>query len=144
MTQKAFSPVFWATKVATNLMALAPMGEVAQKLAIGGPDYGHFTLTRFFGLHTGVLPALLVGFLVLHISLFRRHGITPHTSDGREDEYFWPNQVLKDGVACLLLLIVVLLACVHFRVDQVVAMDLAEENRGAHLTAPADGVEFRS
>ena len=52
------------------------IGPDLQKLVIGGADYGHHTLTRFFALHAGVLPALLVAFIVAHVSLFRRHGIT--------------------------------------------------------------------
>ena len=46
-----------------------------QQLVVGGADYGHYTLTRFFALHAGVLPGLLVFFLVLHVAIFRRHGI---------------------------------------------------------------------
>ena len=44
-------------------------------MVVGGTDYGHHTLTRFFALHAGVLPGLLIVFLVLHVALFRRHGI---------------------------------------------------------------------
>ncbi len=69
--QKGYS----ATKVATNLMVLAPQGEAQQTLVVGGIDYGHATLTRFFALHAGVLPILLAVFLVVHVALFRRHGI---------------------------------------------------------------------
>ena len=39
---------YWATKVATNMIALLPiMGEPLQRLVVGGSDYGHHTLTRF-------------------------------------------------------------------------------------------------
>jgi len=69
---------FWATRVATNLMNLVPFaGPEMQKLVVGGTEYGHHTLTRFFALHAGVLPGLLVLLIVGHIYLFRRHGITP-------------------------------------------------------------------
>src|SRR6516165_7775663 len=52
---------YWATRVATNLTSLTPVvGKEMQQLVVGGPDYGHHTLTRFFALHAGVLPALLV------------------------------------------------------------------------------------
>src|ERR1043166_9058203 len=45
---------YWATKVATNLVVAIPgIGPGLQKLIIGGPDYGHLTLTRFFALHAG-------------------------------------------------------------------------------------------
>src|SRR5205814_10119208 len=61
----------WATKVATNIMAITPMiGPQLQRLIIGGPNYGHHTLTRFFALHAGVLPALIVVLVIAHIYLF--------------------------------------------------------------------------
>jgi len=56
---------------------------------VGGTEYGHHTLTRFFALHAGVLPALLVLFLVPHLALFRRHGIKAHADGRRPDQYFW-------------------------------------------------------
>ncbi len=106
---------YWATKVATELAALPPVvGGYIQKIVVGGNEYGHFTLTRFFALHAGVLPGLLVGFLVLHLAMFRKHGITAHSSDKRPDQMFWPMQVLKDGVACAILFgLVVYVAIIH-------------------------------
>ncbi len=99
---------YWATKVATELMALPPGGEQLQKLAVGGSQYGHATLTRFFAMHAGVLPALLAIVLGLHLAMFRKHGITAKSSPKRPDEYFWPKQVFKDAVGCLFLLIAAL------------------------------------
>ena len=100
---------YWATRVATNLMGLVPVvGGDLQQLVVGGSDYGHYTLTRFFALHAGLLPALLIGFLVLHIAIFRRHGIHATNPTRRADTTFWPDQVLKDAVACLAVLAVVL------------------------------------
>ena len=59
---------YWATKVATNMVAITPfIGESLQKIVIGGADYGHHTLTRFFELHAGVLPGLLILLIVVHI-----------------------------------------------------------------------------
>jgi quinol-cytochrome oxidoreductase complex cytochrome b subunit/mono/diheme cytochrome c family protein len=117
---------FWATNVATNLMTLVPfVGKEVQQLALGGGEYGHHTLTRFFAMHAGVLPAMLVGFLGLHLALFRRHGIKAKITSGRADSYFFPNQVLYDGLACMALLIVVLMFAW----------------RGAELGAPADPSE---
>ena len=83
-------------------------GDELQQLVVGGPDYGHHTLTRFFVLHAGVLPGLLILFLVLHIALFRRHGLCARQPIRRPDCTFWPDQVLKDAVACLAVLVVVL------------------------------------
>lgn len=117
---------YWATKVATELMSLPPGGAHIQKLVVGGQDYGHYTLTRFFAMHAGVLPVLLIAVLGLHVAMFRKHGITAIGAKARPAEYFWPGQVLKDAVACLLLVGVVVGLVVW---------------RGAELGPPAEPTE---
>lgn len=120
---------YWATRVATNLMGVVPVvGEGMQELVVGGSEYGHHTVSRFFALHAGVLPGLLVLFLALHIAVFRRHGITAKLPLKRPDSTFWPDQVLKDGVACLAVLAVVIGLTVYFRT----------QHGGVDLAAPAD------
>jgi ubiquinol-cytochrome c reductase cytochrome b subunit len=115
---------YWATQVATKIAGTVPVvGAQMQKVVVGGPEYGHHTLTRFFALHAGVLPALLIGFLVLHIAVFRRHGITAKEPLRRPDQAFWPDQILKDAVACLAVLATVLVLVFYM---------------GAELGAPAD------
>ena len=115
---------YYATQVATEIMGATPLvGPYVQKLAQGGAEYGHHTLTRFFALHAGVLPALLVAFLGLHIYVFRRHAIHVKNPDRKPDEKFWPDQILKDAVACLLVLAVVLGLAIW---------------KGSELTAPAN------
>ena len=115
---------YWATQVATKIAGTVPwVGEYLQKIAIGGPEYGHHTLTRFFALHAGVLPGLLIAFLVLHIAVFRRHGITARDPEARPDQAFWPDQILKDAIACLAVLATVLFLVFFL---------------GADLGAPAD------
>ena len=133
---------YWATNVATNLATLVPfVGKDLQQLAVGGNEYGHHTLTRFFAMHAGVLPMLLVIFLVLHVAIFRRHGIMAKITPGRADEYFWPRQVLFDGIGCLVLLAVVLLCVIHFDLNGLMKGNLPVAHRGAELGAPADPSE---
>jgi ubiquinol-cytochrome c reductase cytochrome b subunit len=116
---------FWATKVATNIVAITPgVGLSLEKILVGGPDYGNATLTRFFALHAGVLPGALILLLVGHIYLFRRHGLTAKTPLRRPDAAFWPDQVLKDTVACLAVLAAVLVLTIR--------------HHGAELGPPAD------
>lgn len=119
---------YYATKVATNIAGSAPViGPQLQQIAQGGAAYGHHTLTRFFALHAGLLPALLTGFLALHVYVFRRHGITvPHNAEGKPADTFWPKQVLFDAVGCLVVLGVVMFFAL---------------TREAELTAPADAGE---
>ena len=116
---------YWATAVATNLMAEVPLiGTALQKIVVGGSEYGHHTLTRFFALHAGVLPATLVALVVAHIYLFRKHGIHVKEPRPKRDSYFWPDQVLKDAIACLAVLLAVVALTIYFR--------------GAPLGPPAD------
>lgn len=115
---------YYATQVTTNIMSATPVvGAEVQTMAQGGTEYGHLTLTRFFAMHAGILPAMLVGFLVLHIYVFRRHGLTVHDPNHAPETNFWPDQVLKDAIACLAVLAVVMLLALF---------------KGAELSAPAD------
>jgi ubiquinol-cytochrome c reductase cytochrome b subunit len=136
---------YWATNVATNLATLVPfVGKDLQQLAVGGNEYGHHTLTRFFAMHTGVLPALLIIFLVAHIMVFRRHGITAKITPGRADEHFWPKQVLFDAIGCAVLLGIVLLCVVQFDLGAVTGGSRPLTSLGAELGAPADPAEAYS
>jgi ubiquinol-cytochrome c reductase cytochrome b subunit len=134
---------YWATRVATNLAGLVPLvGPALQQVIVGGPDYGHHTLTRFFALHAGFLPGTLVVMLAAHIALFRRHGLCAKRPFTKPDAMFWPDQVLKDAVACLAVMAVVL------GVILVPALRATLEGRpiewghlGAELGAPADPSE---
>ena len=119
---------FWATAVSTNIIALSPfIGDGAQAVIVGGANYGHHTLTRFFALHAGVIPGMIIAFVVGHVYLFRRHGITPKKPLKKHDEGFWPEQVLRDAVACLAVLLVVVFFIMRYH--------------GAPLGAPADPSE---
>lgn len=117
---------FWATKVATNIMGGAPVvGPYLQKIVVGGADYGNQTVTRFYGLHVGILPVLFVLAMVAHILLFRRHGLTPPKNHERWGEgKFWPEQLFYDVAFSVLVLLVVL--------------GLMAWEGGANLDAPAD------
>jgi ubiquinol-cytochrome c reductase cytochrome b subunit len=105
------------------------VGVGLQQALVGGSEYGHHTLTRFFALHAGVLPATLVLLLVGHVYLFRRFGVTVRepVPENAKDAHFWPEQVLRDGVAALAVMAAVLA--------------LVLWTGGAHLGAPADPTE---
>lgn len=119
---------YWATAVSTNLVGLGPIiGTPMQTLLVGGVSYGHQTLSRFLALHAGVIPGVIILFIVGHVYLFRRHGITPKEPLVRAEGNFWPEQVLRDVVACLAVLVVVLFFVIR--------------NHGAPLGAPADPAE---
>jgi ubiquinol-cytochrome c reductase cytochrome b subunit len=116
---------FWATKVATSIAAVTPgIGLALQRVVMGGPNYGNETLTRFFAIHAGILPGTVIVLIVLHIYLFRRAGITAKKPFRKPDADYWPDQVLKDVVACLAVLAAILIIVIS--------------NHGAELGPPAD------
>jgi len=131
---------YWATIVATNLAGIVPVvGPSLQQLVIGGPEYGHHTLTRFFALHAGFLPATLVLFLVVHLALFRKHGLHAKQPLTKPDAMFWPDQVLKDAVAMLAVMAVVLGVILVPAVRAMLAGEVVQPGHlGAELGAPAD------
>jgi ubiquinol-cytochrome c reductase cytochrome b subunit len=134
---------YWATIVATNLAGIVPfVGPSLQQLVVGGPEYGHHTLTRFFALHAGFLPAALVLFLVVHLALFRKHGLHAKRPLVRPDAMFWPDQVLKDAVAMLAVMAVVLGVILVPAVRTMLAGEAVDWGHvGAELGAPADPSE---
>ncbi len=117
---------YWATRVATNIMGTVPVvGAAVQKLAQGGDSYGHHTLTRFYALHVGVLPAAFVALIVAHVALFRKHGVTPPAhADLKKVDKFFPKQLAYDALAALVAFAVV--------------VALVVKDHGAPLDAPAD------
>ncbi len=119
---------YWATKVATSIAGMTPVvGAGLSRVLVGGAEYGHHTLTRFFALHAGVLPGLIALCIVAHVYLFRRHGVKPREPVKKPDGHFWPDQMLRDGMACLVVMATVLL--------------LVLWTHGAPLGAPADPVK---
>jgi ubiquinol-cytochrome c reductase cytochrome b subunit len=119
---------YWSTKVVTNLVGNVPVvGDAMQRTVVGDANYGHHTLTRFFALHAGVLPALLVMLIIAHIALFRKHGLTPKLPKKKRDGMFFPDQVLMDAVACCVVMLAVLGLVWYFK--------------GAALGAPANPAE---
>ena len=90
---------------------------------------------------------VLVLLLVLHLALFRRHGIKPPESAMAEEAsaerlgVFWPDQVLRDALACAAVLAVLLLLSWLRPAELVAPADPAEpfaEQR--RLTQPHQGV----
>lgn len=102
---------YWATNVATNIAGSLPeIGAEVKQQAVGGPDSGNHTLTRFYALHVAILPGSLILLLIAHIAIFRRHGVTskenqeglvtkPENEHGAEP--FWPRQAFYDMIACM-------------------------------------------
>ena len=98
---------FFATKVGTDIMADVPLvGGFLARLLRGGDQITGGTLTRFFGFHVAVLPALMTAVLGTHLFLVQWHGMS--VPPGVEQEgrpaktmKFVPNFLLRDIVGWL-------------------------------------------
>jgi ubiquinol-cytochrome c reductase cytochrome b subunit len=91
---------YWATTVTINVARGTPViGEFLASVLRGGPELGALTLGRWYAGHVFVLPAVLVVFVVAHMFLMRRHGISGPIRPGRGPaRHFFPWHVMKDTV----------------------------------------------
>src|SRR5438132_13536654 len=134
---------FWATQVATNIAGNLPvLGPWMQKIIVGGPVYGHHTLTRFFTLHVAVLPPLVVVLTIAHLTVFRRHGVTtPAATQG--EGWFWPDQAFRDMLVSMLIFAVLLTLVVWGDGHKIEPADPAAVSTPDHSGAGAPGLYER-
>lgn len=68
---------FFATKVGTEITGTIPLiGGFLLKFLRGGEEISGATLTRFYGFHVAILPALMTLFLVIHLLLIQIQGMS--------------------------------------------------------------------
>lgn len=68
---------FFATRVGTDIAATVPMvGGGLVRFLRGGGDVSGATLTRLFGFHVAILPAIATALVGLHLLLIQRHGMS--------------------------------------------------------------------
>src|SRR2546425_2759673 len=98
---------YWGTVVGTNIAGLAPgLGKHVKVFLRGGDQVGAMTLSRFYAIHVILLPGFIIGFIAVHLSLMRRHGITAppgHESDPERRE-FYPEHAARDAIMMTLVM----------------------------------------
>lgn len=118
----------WSTIVAAEQAGRVPVvGHWLARLIMGGQTVGGSTLSRFFAYHVFFIPALIFGFIFLHLVLVLRHGISEKPDANRpvdpktyrawyEDMLkrvgvpFWPDAAWRDAIfgVCVVAAIVLL------------------------------------
>jgi quinol-cytochrome oxidoreductase complex cytochrome b subunit len=82
------------------------VGPFLRRLLRGGDEVTGATLTRFYGIHVAILPAIITMVLGLHLYLVQRHGMSvPPGVERKSREWrtipFFPNFLLRDLVGWL-------------------------------------------
>jgi cytochrome b6 len=99
---------FFATKVGTEIAGVVPViGGFLVRFLRGGDDVTGATLTRFYGFHVAVLPALVTFILMAHLVFVQRHGMSsPPGIDGKNVKTmkFVPDFLLRDLMGWLVAL----------------------------------------
>lgn len=99
---------FFATKVGTDIAGSVPLvGRAALVFLRGSENVTGATLTRFFGFHVAILPALTTVLLFLHLAMVQVQGMSnPLEMTGRAGAAgkgrtipFFPNFLLRDAMA---------------------------------------------
>ena len=110
---------FFATKVGTDIAGSVPgIGGSVMELLRGGPQVSGATLSRFFGFHVALFPALFTVLLTVHLLLVQMQGMsTPidveETGEQRTMPFF-PNFVLRDVLLWLIVLNILAILAVFF------------------------------
>jgi cytochrome b6 len=97
---------FFATRVGTQIAGVVPgIGTFLLRFLRGGDDVTGATLTRFFGFHVAILPAVTTLVLGVHVWLVQKQGMSlpPGEDEGKvKTMKFVPNFLLRDAMGWLL------------------------------------------
>ena len=84
------------------------IGPLVQRILIGGDEVGHLTLTHLYFLHVALLPLLVGGLLIVHISQVYRYGLSRNeTTAGSPEVPYWPYQTIRNMLVLAAVLSVV-------------------------------------
>jgi ubiquinol-cytochrome c reductase cytochrome b subunit len=106
---------YWGTVVTTQIAGQAPIAGPYLTRLLGG-SVGNVTFSRFYALHTVLLPPFTMILIGIHIYLVRKHGVTPAVDDSAPRRKFFPEQVFKDTVGVSIGFLILFMMAVFARV----------------------------
>ena len=120
---------YFATKVGTEITGAVPViGAFLLRVLRGGDEVTGATLTRFYGFHVAILPALTTLLLGLHLFLVQKHGMSvpprvERQGNPKRPMPFLPNFLLRDAVGWLSTLAILAALAAYFPTELGVKAD---------------------
>ena len=112
---------YFATKVGTDIVGVVPIiGEPMKVILRGGEDVTGATLSRFFGIHVAILPAIFSLFLIIHLLFIQRQGMHEPEEFKKLPENkkkyipFFPDFALKDLLLWVIVFNVLIFLALYF------------------------------
>ncbi|KAJ7941311.1 Cytochrome b6 [Quillaja saponaria] len=88
---------YWAVKIVTGVPEAIPViGSSVVELLRGSASVGQSTLTRFYSLHTFVLPLLTSVFMLMHFPMIRLAVLEPSMIGEPADPFATPLEILPE------------------------------------------------
>ena len=125
---------YWGTVVTTQIASQAPIaGPYLLRLLGSQGSVGNVTFSRFYALHTVLLPPLTMILIGIHIYLVRKHGVAAAVGDTAPKRKFFPEQIFKDTVGVTVAFIILFIMAV---VAKVPLERLADPTDTAYIPRP--------
>ncbi|MCF7823157.1 MAG: cytochrome bc complex cytochrome b subunit [Candidatus Marinimicrobia bacterium] len=112
---------YFATKVGTDIAGAVPfIGSFLTQVLRAGDEVSGATLSRFYSIHTAILPLVFIVFLGIHLIMIQVQGMSvPEAQENVPPEKkktmpFFPNFVVRDLMLWLIMLNVIALLAVFF------------------------------
>ncbi len=125
---------YWGTVVTTQITGSAPvLGPYLTRLLGSEGGVSRVTFSRFYAMHTILLPPLVMILIGIHIYLVRKHGVAPAVGDVAPRRKFFPEQVFKDTVGVTIAFLILFTLAV---VAEVPLGRLADPTDTAYIPRP--------
>ncbi len=126
---------YFGTVVTTHIASQAPLlgPYVLRLLGAQGDSVGNVTFSRFYALHTVLLPPLTMILIGIHVFLVRKHGVAAAVGDTAPKRKFFPEQVFKDTVGVALGFLILFIMAI---VAKVPLERLADPTDTAYIPRP--------
>jgi len=108
---------YWGTVVTAQIMAGVPFaGPLLTQLIGAANGIGVVTFSRFYALHTLLLPGVTGLLIAFHIYLVRRHGAAAAPTDNGNTQKFYPKQAFRDVIAVFIAFVLLFAAAAFLEV----------------------------